>query len=139
MKELFVPFDIALRAKELGFNEPCFTYYCTDGYFSETPKNSGDDIKYPGDSKFDEHTNDLLNEDYEEIDDESEDIREVCSETLYQQLIDWLKIKHYFIIRLGLSGDNYEIIRYGNYEKLHEGVDNIDIAIRETFKLIDNS
>ena len=38
MKELFVPFDIALRAKELGFNEPCFTYYCTDGYFSETPK-----------------------------------------------------------------------------------------------------
>ena len=58
------------------------------------------------------------------------------SAPLYQQVIDWLKAKHYFIIRLGLSGDNYEIIRYGNYEKLYEGIDNMDIAIRETFNLI---
>ena len=30
MKNEFVPYDIALAMKELGFNEPCFGYYAID-------------------------------------------------------------------------------------------------------------
>lgn len=30
MKELFVPYEQALALKELGFNEPCFSYYKND-------------------------------------------------------------------------------------------------------------
>ena len=28
MEKEFVSYEIALKLKELGFNEPCFTYYC---------------------------------------------------------------------------------------------------------------
>lgn len=32
MKNEFVPYDIALAMKELGFDEPCFGYYITKGH-----------------------------------------------------------------------------------------------------------
>lgn len=32
MEKEFVPYEIALALKELGFDEPCFGFYGTDGY-----------------------------------------------------------------------------------------------------------
>jgi hypothetical protein len=31
MKKEFVPYELAVKLKELGFNEPCFGYYLEDG------------------------------------------------------------------------------------------------------------
>ena len=32
MEKEFVPYELALRMKELGFDEPCFGYYNNKGY-----------------------------------------------------------------------------------------------------------
>jgi hypothetical protein len=34
MKEQFVPYELALRLKELGFDEPCISHYTVYGKFS---------------------------------------------------------------------------------------------------------
>ena len=33
VESLFVPYDLALELKKLGFGEPCFGFYDTDGYW----------------------------------------------------------------------------------------------------------
>ena len=72
MKHLFVPYNIALIAKEKGFNEECCTYFLNqilqrlDGFG-------------------------LMNEDFK--DDEAR-----ISAPLYQQLIDWFRYKHSIVI-----------------------------------------
>lgn len=35
MKHLFVPYELALKLKEKGFNEPCLTYYYPDKELSD--------------------------------------------------------------------------------------------------------
>jgi len=62
MEKEFVPYELAVKLKAIGFNELCFTYYEEDGRLSDTPKESGDDIKYQGDCKFDRHQNEYLSE-----------------------------------------------------------------------------
>ena len=37
MKKLFGSYEIALKIKDLGFNEPCFGTYMKDACGSETP------------------------------------------------------------------------------------------------------
>jgi len=37
MNELFVPCEIAIKMKELGFNEPCLAYFNLDPYFKTPP------------------------------------------------------------------------------------------------------
>ena len=34
MKEQFIPYELALELKELGFNEPCFACYLTDKFLN---------------------------------------------------------------------------------------------------------
>jgi hypothetical protein len=36
MGKEFVPYEIALELKQLGFDEPCIKYYWTDGMFTKT-------------------------------------------------------------------------------------------------------
>ena len=43
MEKEFVPYELALRLKELGFNEPCFGMYC-EGRFHLLYPNSYKDI-----------------------------------------------------------------------------------------------
>jgi len=38
MEKLFVPFELALKFKEKGFNEPCFGYYENNTLDPECPK-----------------------------------------------------------------------------------------------------
>lgn len=80
MKELFVPYEIALKLKEKGFNEPCFGLYNSFGQFTgynsdySSHKNSDqlyDDVWLQDIKQFG-HTADML-----------------CTAPLWQQAIDW--------------------------------------------------
>jgi hypothetical protein len=58
MKELFVPNKQALALRELGFDEPCLSYYFSDGTFNDAAEE--DDTLYPGDPRFHSDTNSSL-------------------------------------------------------------------------------
>ena len=74
MKHLFVPYEIALLAKEKGFDEHCLAYHSfykdNNGLFTMckagSAKNSVEQVTAP----------------------------------LYQQLVDWFREKHYFLINI---------------------------------------
>lgn len=110
MKNEFVPYDIALALKELGFDERCFSYYQFQE-LSICPRENGDDIKYPGDNKFDRHQNSYL----EENDD--------CSAPLYQQAFRWFREKHKLVSEIqapdGKEGKwnptIHKVYGFGNY------------------------
>jgi hypothetical protein len=82
MTNEFIPYEQALALKELGFDEPCFTYYFCNGILSDTPRESGDDIKYQGDCKFDNHQNSYLEEDDD------------CSAPTFSQAFRWFREKY---------------------------------------------
>jgi hypothetical protein len=65
MKHLFVPYELALLAKEKGFNESCFMFYYNDG----------DGLTDDGIFKTGTDSN-------------------PCNAPLYQQLVDWFRVKH---------------------------------------------
>lgn len=67
MKHLFVPYHIAVLAKEKGFNEPCFATYnkLSDGKIDLLPKKYG------------------VNK-----------METLTSAPLFQQLIDWFREEH---------------------------------------------
>lgn len=71
MKKLFVPYEIAVLAKEKGFNEPCFTHYTNE--FTKKLLHPLERFKnynqYP----------------------------KLVSAPLYQQLIDWFDDQYIFI------------------------------------------
>ena len=87
MNKEFIPYEEALELKELGFDEKCFSYYHFEE-LSVTPRENGDDIKYPGDIKFDSHQNSYLEE------------GDNCSSPLYQQAFRWFREKY------GLDGES---------------------------------
>lgn len=82
MKDLFVTYKIALKLKLLGFNEPCFVTY-------STANNDG-------------------NGDFAQTDDGSwirnSEIKYGFTAPLYQQVIDWLRIKHGMLIQENFDG-----------------------------------
>ena len=77
MKKQFIPFYLCLKFRELGFDEPCFTYYFTDGVLSDAIEDTEEAI-YPGDGKFLESVN-------------SDNLG--ISALLYQQAFDFLREK----------------------------------------------
>ena len=91
MKKLFVPYEIALKLKELGFNEECFGEY----------------RQFDGDTPYLQL--------YQDIDSCSTDDADYCYTTeclapLYQQVIDWFREKHDFnieILRLKEDREKY--------------------------------
>jgi hypothetical protein len=68
MNKEFIPYEQALALKELGFDEPCFSYYLEDGTWVPASY-SKESTVYPSNS-------DLLSE--------------WCSAPLYQQAFRWL-------------------------------------------------
>lgn len=87
MRHLFVPYEIALKLKEKGFDEPCLAEYIDDEVFTlhrqfinEHPTK---------DESFITHTNTKPNWIKEHF---------KCSAPLYQQVIDWLREKHNEVI-----------------------------------------
>jgi hypothetical protein len=72
MKKEFAPYELAVKLKELGFNEPCFGFYLEDGTW--TPASySREGTVYPSNT-------DLL--------------PEWCAAPLFQQAFRWFREKH---------------------------------------------
>ncbi len=98
LQDLFVPYDLAVKIKQKGFNEECLKFY-------------GDDKKLYQDDNI---TNSTVNPDY-------------CSAPLYEQIINWLDDVHKIRVDLTHSNSNgaykYSIWKWnfdnnaGNWEK----------------------
>jgi hypothetical protein len=83
----FAPYQPSLDMKELGFNEPCLSYYFSDGTFNDASEE--DDILYPGDPRFHSDTNSSLSE---YLEDELK--YNAIAAPLYQQAFRWFREKY---------------------------------------------
>ena len=114
MKELFAPYELALKVKEKGFNKQCFGGYYL---FENTP----DLCIYQDENEF---------SDSKEI---------IIFAPLYQQIISWLLKEHNLLIsQRPVNGDIgftiYDITKEGN--KRLRSYDTIDKAIEEAFDIV---
>jgi hypothetical protein len=89
MKHLFVPYELALLAREKGFNESCFMFYYNDG----------DGLTDDGIFKTGTDSN-------------------PCDAPLYQQLVDWFRVKHG--LGINIMENEKEWIDFVRKEKKHE-------------------
>lgn len=83
MKNLFVPYALAVKAKEHGFDEPCLQYFYEDDLRESN-------LKYLISQK------------------EVEDVYGGISAPLYQQLIDWFREKHNILIQINSVADSID-------------------------------
>ena len=84
MKEQFVTYEIALKLKELGFDEECFAI------FFRTILNNGRTVNYISDDWESPFYKNRTNSESNSID--------IVSAPLWQQVVDWfLKKKHLYI------------------------------------------
>lgn len=98
MKKQFTTYEIALKLKKLGFNEPCFKYFC-DGEVRNFYK-----IKSQGCEivDFEETTNSEIDLEYEDCSFPEDDAElgikysEPCAAPLWGQAIDWLETNGYY-------------------------------------------
>lgn len=121
MEELFVPSELAIKAKEKGFTDPCFGFHkAINASKHELKLNNYFAYNIP--FMFDHNTNTQCPGD--------------CSAPIYQQLVDWLEAKHGFFFER-LMNDNKQI-----YCVLWNGaagyveLQTLDKAIEQAFKLI---
>ena len=124
MQHLFVPYELALLAKNAGFDEPCLRFYQN----SEELSDSLTDLDIP-------HFTNKKTGTYS------------CIAPLYQQLIDWFYDKHKISIetRVGITGkwSGYVTISIGNVQKCPVSYSHLQCKkellnklIGEAFKLI---
>ena len=98
MKEQFVPYDMALKLKELCFNEPCFCFYT---YKKEIRRYTN----FDGDLN---QLQSLKNSSITVSD-------EWCTAPLWQQVIDWLRDKHSLDVIISSNLLGYGFIIYNRY------------------------
>lgn len=87
MEKQFVTYEIALKLKELGFNEPCIAKYCR--------YNPSDDIKL-----FPQSQNFFKGDGFEYCKNNEYKKEEKTAAPLWQQCLDWLREKHRIEIEL---------------------------------------
>lgn len=117
MKHLFVPYDIALMAKEKGFNEPCFGVYNSKGEL------------YIG-TEYSSPQHHLTNA--------------ASQAPLNQQLVDWFREKHDIWIGMEFGSEFmplYVIGHDGSPRKIVNSFGSsyyecLNYAIKEAFKII---
>ena len=112
MKHLFVPYDIALLAKEKGFNEKCLKTYA---HWNESNP----------------HIVELV-----QIEEELQPCTQwfiLCNAPLYQQLIDWFWQKHDLVIGYDYKTD---LNTLSKERELIFKCGDIDTLFKEAFKLI---
>jgi hypothetical protein len=140
MKEQFVTYEIALRLKELGFNEECFGYFDENSEFNM--------FEY-----FDlERQNSTIQSDYGGI--------KQCTAPLWQQVIDWLRERYRFDIHItfrhqdgnkidGINSVYYDIEIYRllggdayktyNFKQISDNYHYVrEVAILKTIELVKN-
>jgi hypothetical protein len=113
MKNLFIPYELAVIAKEKGFDEPCLGWFLLEGggaksmfILEKCPKQD----------------------------------MGLCLSPLYQQLIDWLEEKYKIIISRDLDVDDdfaFNIIlgRIDKYSYDEDKIKALNGAIKEAFNL----
>lgn len=116
MQKLFVPFDIAIELKILGFSEQCFGEYRQwDGC------NPWLQIYQDGEGAEGSFTIE-------------------CLAPLYQQVINWLREKHIRIIEVpGAFEDSWMVvidIKHPNPPKIESGFMSLDKAIENVIKTL---
>lgn len=70
MKHLFIPYPLALKAKELGFNDRCMAFYENTSPDQNNITISLTPVQWEGESRL---------------------LHEECNAPIYQQIIDWLR------------------------------------------------
>lgn len=130
MRNLFVKFEIALKLKDIGFDEKCLMKW-------KAESNDKFEMYYDEDGYWNSENESFV----------------ICSAPLYQQCIDWFRNKHNLIIEIQTDQTSnpkfcYEIYKYkeyGNWTRLtdvnnwglsYDYYRNINDAIEETIKLI---
>lgn len=86
MKHLFIPYEIAVIAKEKGFDEPCLKWYSSNG-------------------KLNNNVGDILSENQKSL-------YGCCAAPLYQQIIDWLREKHNIYIMHNIFGSRDQVLGF---------------------------
>lgn len=86
IKELFVPYEIAVKAKEKGFNELCIGAYYQKNNSNEKVTFEPDTDKNPT-NNYTHYFDGVRNSDTKD----SFAIYEMVTAPLYQQLVDWLR------------------------------------------------
>ena len=136
MKNLFVPYELAVKLKEKGFDEPCFGHW----------NYNNDEINYWYDEEIqNERTNKYFLNSEEQFPKMN---KNGCTAPLYQQVIDWFRDKHEifvivqrdwdkgglynlkYIVELENQQTYCEICRTGDY------CETLTKAIEESLKLI---
>lgn len=126
IRNLFLPYNLALLAKEKGFDEECF------GWFQPTNGYNTVQVSWNNETP---HKNSYFN-----IDDP--EARTIAA-PLYQQIIDWFREEHNIVIEISEWSKKYscKIKPFGKsvllqYEKFDEYYEALNIIIEEAFKLI---
>lgn len=88
MKNEFVPYGLAVKLKEKGFNEPCFMVYHEKKFVAIT---SHQESNFPIPTT----TNKALGS-------------KTFTAPLYQQVVEWLRIKHKIYVWAQLKGNSFK-------------------------------
>lgn len=91
MKHLFIPYELAVIAKEKGFNGPCCALY--------NPNLLNDSIWTTTNSNIDLLTNNK---------------KIVCAAPLYQQIVDWFREKHSISILVEIGEHEFSYKLFNN-------------------------
>lgn len=92
MEKQFVTYKIALKLKELGFDEFCFAHYCNGDLITKTAILKSSTMQY--------YQQNNINPSNQYKD-------QKCTAPLWQQVIDWFRIKYGIIIELLYQGGLY--------------------------------
>lgn len=122
MKHLFVPYEIALKLKELGFDEPClYTVILEDGV---RPVYNGHQMEWIDWNNFIPTTNTSVGKCY-------------TSAPLYQQVIDWFRERGIRVYEVYNANTWSVTEQVKTDEFIHHGwTYTLDEAINQALKLI---
>ena len=88
MKHLFVSYELALKLKEKGFDEPCFAHYQNSkGFIPQRAILASSSMLYYQ---------------QENINPSNQYGDQFCTAPLYQQVVDWFREKHDIVVQIDL-------------------------------------
>jgi hypothetical protein len=107
MEELFVPYEIAIKLKEKGFDKKCFMWWYSPNQISD----------------------DLIFRQYKRD-------KDFCEAPVYQQVIDWFIENHKILIQPQPNSNEHKVIGWGFGILKESTLPNINQAIEKALKLI---
>jgi hypothetical protein len=125
MEHLFVPYKIALKLKQKGFDEPCLTNYNRKKILDTTLVDNIDNLGLKNSSQIQQAG--------------------AITAPLYQQVVDWFMTKHQLVIliTIGTQEFSYEIYNIKKDKRVAFNInyngkyyETLNVAILEALKLI---